>query len=329
MDLQFQGKYIITGKIICITGLHIGGTQEGVEIGGVDNIVIRDFQHNLPYIPGSSLKGKLRHLLEWQLNLVYQDKRDKDKFPAHNCENSKEVIQLEKTKLPNNTEEEKNKRQLEINKKIEEHISKCPICLIFGTSVGGTPTRLTVRDAFPTGHENPDNPPEDSTVGKWKKWLGENIYTELKTENTIDRVTSTANPRTMERVPAGSEFWFEMIFDIYRHEDKQLLKELFTAMHLLENSSLGGSGTRGSGQIRFEKESIEFRSVEYYKTGKKQHHEQDPLVSAFQNSMSASELIKKFPNIKTTPPSDTTSQHVPNPEPKPESNQEQVISPHT
>jgi len=92
MSLTFQGKYIITGKIICETGLHIGGTQEGVEIGGIDNIVIRDPLKDTPYIPGSSLKGKLRHLLEWGLDKVYCDKDGK--FPVHSCENHPDVLKL-------------------------------------------------------------------------------------------------------------------------------------------------------------------------------------------------------------------------------------------
>jgi CRISPR-associated protein Csm3 len=296
MNLQFQGKYIITGKIICETGLHIGGTQEGIEIGGVDNIVIRDPLTDLPYIPGSSLKGKLRHLLEWELNKVFSD--GKDKYPAHSCENHPEVVKL-KEEVKNLQGEEKKKKEQEIEDKIKNLINECEICLIFGSSAaitGGTPTRLIVRDSFPTGYEDIENPPENSTIWKWKKWLGENIYTELKTENVIDRVTSEANPRTMERVPADSEFSFEMIFDIYRNEDKKLLKNLFAAMHLLENSALGGSGTRGYGKIRFEVEKQEFRSVEYYKTGINPNEEE--IVASLKGIKSIKEIIEKFPKIE-------------------------------
>jgi len=263
MDLQFEGKYIITGKIICETGLHLGGIQEGIEIGGVENIVIRDAITDFPYIPGSSLKGKLRHLLEWELNKVFKD--EKGEYPAHSCENNPEVIEL-KLKGKGLQGEEKKKNEQEIEKKLTSSISNCAICKIFGSSAtaGGTPTRLIVRDAFPTGYENAENPPENSTVWKWKQWLGENIYTEIKMENTIDRVTSEANPRHMERVPAGSEFVFEMIFDIYRNEDKELLKSVFAAMHLLENSAIGGSGSRGYGKIKFADLKLSFRSKGYY-----------------------------------------------------------------
>jgi Uncharacterized protein predicted to be involved in DNA repair (RAMP superfamily) len=48
--------------------------------------------------------------------------------------------------------------------------------------------------------------PENTTVRRWWEMLGEGINTELKSENFINRLTAEANPRTMERVPAGSEF---------------------------------------------------------------------------------------------------------------------------
>lgn len=61
---MFVKNYIINGEIICKTGLHIGGSLETIEIGGSDNPIIRDTVSNLPFIPGSSIKGKLRSLLE-------------------------------------------------------------------------------------------------------------------------------------------------------------------------------------------------------------------------------------------------------------------------
>ena len=60
-------KYqIIGGKIICKTGLRIGGSMENIEIGGEDNPIIRHPITDEPYIPGSSLKGKVRSLLEYK-----------------------------------------------------------------------------------------------------------------------------------------------------------------------------------------------------------------------------------------------------------------------
>ncbi len=60
----------ITGQIELISGLHIGGGDDTMKIGGIDNSVIKDVNSGTPYIPGSSLKGKMRSLLEWNCKLV-------------------------------------------------------------------------------------------------------------------------------------------------------------------------------------------------------------------------------------------------------------------
>ena len=222
-DYKFSGKYIISTDIRCITGLHIGGTDEGFEIGGVDSPVIKDPLTGYPYIPGSSLKGKMRSLLEW----AYAD------F----------AINFGKDKKGNPTGE-------------LCQCGTCEICLIFGCSADKAkePARLIVRDAFPK---------KPGTITEWGK-LGDNIYTEAKTENAIDRLTSAANPRTIERVPAESVFEAEMVFDLYKKNDVKILKWVFQAMHLLEDSTLGGGGSRGSGKIKFKNIRVSKRSVEYY-----------------------------------------------------------------
>lgn len=62
--MKLEGYKNIEGQIQCLTGLRIGGTQETVGIGETDNPIIRHPVSRLPYIPGSSLKGKIRSLLE-------------------------------------------------------------------------------------------------------------------------------------------------------------------------------------------------------------------------------------------------------------------------
>ncbi len=59
-------KVKISGKLNLITGLHIGGNDNSNSIGGIDSSVIKTLRNNKlePYIPGSSLKGKIRSLLE-------------------------------------------------------------------------------------------------------------------------------------------------------------------------------------------------------------------------------------------------------------------------
>jgi CRISPR-associated protein Csm3 len=57
-------KIIFRGKIETLSGLHIGGTEAGMEIGGVNSYIVRNPSDNKPYIPGSSIKGKLRSMIE-------------------------------------------------------------------------------------------------------------------------------------------------------------------------------------------------------------------------------------------------------------------------
>src|SRR5690625_211291 len=59
-------KAEISGNINILTGIHIGGSKDSSSIGGIDSPVIRTLKNgNLePYIPGSSLRGKIRSLLE-------------------------------------------------------------------------------------------------------------------------------------------------------------------------------------------------------------------------------------------------------------------------
>ena len=68
-ELKLIGKLILEGDINCQTGLHIGAGKGSLEIGGADNPVVKD-AFGLPYIPGSSLRGKLRSLLEQSSGLA-------------------------------------------------------------------------------------------------------------------------------------------------------------------------------------------------------------------------------------------------------------------
>lgn len=240
---QFKGKYIITGKIECVTGLHIGGNTEGFEIGGMDNPVIINPLDGKPYIPGSSLKGKLRHLSEWGLGLIAKHSKHKD-YSAYEC------AELKDEKAASNKPDKWDKA-FKLGRIFGPASDKSEVRERVG------PTRLSVRDTFLT---------EDSGK-KLEQWLGKGIYTEAKTENAIDRVTAVANPRPIERVPAGAEFAFTLIFDVYRDDDPALLQELFSAMAMLEDSALGGGGSRGHGVIKFKDLAAEWRSLVYYKNG--------------------------------------------------------------
>ena len=68
--------------------------------------------------------------------------------------------------------------------------------------------------------------------------------TEVKSENAVDRITSQANPRTLERVPAGARFRVRLVLDILCAEDRDLLGRVLEGLRLLEDDSLGGGGAR-------------------------------------------------------------------------------------
>lgn len=246
----FSGKYVIKADLKCLTGLHIGGTDEGFEIGGLDNPVIKDPITGYPYIPGSSLKGKLRSLLEW-------------------AEKADSIIRKDRSGILVG---------------VPCDCGGCDVCIIFGCSASikeKEPTRLAVRDSFP----------KPATIEEWKALFSENIFTEIKTENAIDRLTSSANPRTMERVPAGSVFEVEMTYDLYKKDDKKRMQKLFEAMALLEDSFLGGGGSRGSGKVAFKDIEILFRSVDYYRGAAEE------IAIDLNGASTVIELVKKFDSI--------------------------------
>jgi CRISPR-associated protein Csm3 len=142
---------------------------------------------------------------------------------------------------------------------------RCEVCKVFGTGDAKTieslklselpgPPRLRVFDAYPTWE----------SIQRLQETLGENIFTEIKTENAINRLTSKANPRKVERVPAGVVFFGEMAFHLFTKEDPELLKVVFEGMRLLEDDYLGGYGSRGSGKVRFENIEVILRPKAYY-----------------------------------------------------------------
>ena len=83
-------------------------------------------------------------------------------------------------------------------------------------------------------------------------------YTEIKFENTINRTTAVANPRQLERVPAGAKFDFKLV---YNCEDEIELEEdidnLVKALKMIQLDYIGGSGTRGYGKIAFSNFTVE------------------------------------------------------------------------
>src|SRR5271156_3957487 len=240
-ELKFLGKLILEGELHCETGLHVGAGKGSLEIGGSDNPVAKD-AFGRPYVPGSSLRGKLRSLLEQSSGMA---------VPA-------ELVYLSKRK----------------GQEVRIHQSDRPddeICLLFGRNPGrmervageslesaqATPARLTVYDA-PLLTE--------SITAQMRENMDDEL-TEVKSENAIDRITSQANPPTLERVPAGARFHFRIVLDVLCPEDRELLARLVEGLRLLEDDSLGGGGSRGNGRVALSSLKLTWRGRSFYATG--------------------------------------------------------------
>jgi CRISPR-associated protein Csm3 len=226
---KFIGNFILRGKFECMTGLHIGGSKEKLEIGGVDSPVIRDPRTRYPYVPGSSLKGKLRSLLEFALGVVPLEKNEERKINAGDVSDAPDIVRLFGIGV-----DLKEMDQNDTNAKLYR--------------IG--PSRLIVRDCHP----------DMDTIKWWKTLDTDLLYTEYKSENGINRITSAANPRFIERVVKGSKFEFELIYTVYdvqkpnaelEADIKTDLENLRMALLLLEHNFLGKSGSRGYGRIKF------------------------------------------------------------------------------
>ena len=228
------GKVIIKGVIHCLTGLHIGASKENLEIGAIDSPVVRDPITREPYIPGSSIKGKMRSLLEkiLQLSLNRNGGTTKNPILRHECDTKNEA-------------------------------KKCKLCRIFGSTGrgggGNWPARLILRDAFLT---------KDS-LNKLKEIDTGLLYTEWKWENSLDRVTMAANPRQLERIPRGTEFEFELVYNIENTDDlEEDLQNIDIVLKLLEMDYLGGHGSRGYGQVEIKDLKYQVITIKDSKIGK-------------------------------------------------------------
>ncbi|OQX53551.1 MAG: type III-A CRISPR-associated RAMP protein Csm3 [Candidatus Cloacimonas sp. 4484_209] len=228
---KLYGKIVIKGIIHTLTGLHIGGSKETLEIGTVDLPVIRDPVTREPYIPGSSIKGKMRSLLE-----RYKAGSDTSFF-SKNVGNAK--IHACNTK---------------------EEAFNCEVCRVFGSTGGkdgsNFPSRIKVRDAYFTLY----------TKRHLENAETDFLFSEVKYENVLDRITAAANPRQIERVPRGSDFSFEIVYDV---EEKTHIEEdidnIVMLMNLIEDDYIGGHGSRGYGKVKFYITECIAKKIEAYK----------------------------------------------------------------
>ncbi len=262
-----RGKVVVSAEMLALTGLRVGAAASGLDIGGVDQPVLREPITNEPYVPGSTLKGKMRSLLTKAHGLPLQELVQRPvQVRLHWCTD-------------------------------EAAYRRCLVCPTFGQFPSGprgarfdfvTPTRLIARDARlgPELQVVEDGVPSRK---RWKEVETDLPYSEVKVEVVLDVVTAASNPRQMERVPPGAIFDTELLFSVYRADandidpelEQKRLREVIAAMRLLEDDYLGSSGTRGYGKVKFQRIKVAWRHLEYYR---------DPLGNPEQKLWEGEEL---------------------------------------
>jgi CRISPR-associated protein Csm3 len=237
---------ILRGNVRAQSGLHIGASKDALGIGDVDLPVIRD-AYRRPYIPGSSLKGKMRS--QWE-----------------KLKGAKQNQQIGKAK----------------GKEVWIHACDdlaCPVCTIYGVTGDiekDAPTRLTVRDIS----LKPESLEGTTAI----------LFSEVKWEAAIDRVTSAASPRQIERVPAGAIFGpMEIVFGVYTTADRARFGDVLTGLQLVEDDYLGGQGSRGSGKVAFEGLSVTLKAGADYQEITDERFTAKPLADLIANR---AELLK-------------------------------------
>ncbi len=213
----FVGIATLTGTLSVRTGLHIGAGKDSIEIGGIDNPVIKTPAGD-PYVPGSSIKGRMRFLLEWAFGKVRADGRAWG-WEAADCTDPAD-----------------------------------PVLRIFGTNAkreawGAGPTRILVRDALLA---------EDWRQAELEagRALTE-AKTEVVIDRIAGKALDSVGPRQTERVPPGARFAFEAAFRVYSVDgdggarDLDCLAWAIQGLGLIEQDALGGSGSRGYGRVGF------------------------------------------------------------------------------
>ncbi|HOI90119.1 MAG TPA: type III-A CRISPR-associated RAMP protein Csm3 [Candidatus Rifleibacterium sp.] len=230
MEIKLQKIIELKGKLVLDSNLHIGSGNMDMHIGGTDNPIIKHPHTLEPYIPGSSIKGKVRSLMELSSGVAQGAYRQ--------TPNSGGLASLALFKGSAGDKKNEVGDILKIfgfsgsDKDDEDGLA---------ASLG--PTRAAFADCY--------------LNKEWKEKAIENMWPLAieKSETAIDRISGTAKRGTLrqtEMVPAGAVFDFRLSFKILCDDDKKLFEKLKKGLELLEKDALGGSGSRGYGRIKFE-----------------------------------------------------------------------------
>jgi len=254
LDIEFENR---TGLLI-----RMPVQAQAYRIGGGDAypMVTRKYYNGVgllevPYIPGSSFKGRMRGLLEPALGKklyttdekIWQHVRNLSAMSVDDFINdvqSRCVIDelfgyaaIQYAQLRDIAKQEG---------KGEDVVNKVFSILAI--------TRLSIDDFFPT---------EDYVKQTGAKSVAD--FLEEKSENRIDRITSAADPRDIVRVKPGVRFGGRMTLLLFDH-DKDMMEKFLTiiatGLRLIEETYLGSSGSRGYGRVRFTKIAVSVEKIQ-------------------------------------------------------------------
>ncbi|HPQ35634.1 MAG TPA: type III-A CRISPR-associated RAMP protein Csm3 [Tenuifilaceae bacterium] len=209
--MKLHKKIIVTGTLELLTGLHIGDSKENAEIGGVDSPIVRRKDNNEPYIPGSSLKGKMRALLE-----VATGSNAESNFKMNSYSTEGKDIPV-----------------------------------LFGSAGDdGMPSRIIIRDANLTSEWAKKLKESEFTDMPYSEIKFENVINRIKGTaehpRQIERVPAGANFDVEFVINIMGESQTEA-----QENEKNFLTLLKGGIALLEDDYIGGSGTRGYGKVKF------------------------------------------------------------------------------
>lgn len=223
-------KIQIIGKLTVETGMHIGGSEVELEIGGIDNAVIKESSSGIPYIPGSSLKGKLRDLLA------------KSEGYRSIEEDINEVFVLFGDGASNNNRNNGH--------------------LIVRDSFYTGPTSFDHNKGLEEKSENTINRITGAAKPRHMERVVKGIS--FKIEIILD-IMDKYNVRYQVDIVESNNH--KKYYPKFKHSslnyEKELLVKLKKGFKLLEQDYLGGSGTRGYGKVKMEFEKpnlIEFKN---------------------------------------------------------------------
>jgi len=216
----------LKGQIEILTGLHIGAGKDAIEIGGIDSPVVKHPHSGEPYIPGSSLKGKLRCLMEWATGRV---------------ESSGKTWE-------GGGEEDPKKLAMD------------PVLRIFGTTNKkweAGPTRLMVRDCFLNKSWLSEIIDRGLPITEEKF---ENNIDRIQGKAGVG-IRKTERVPAGSRFDIEMIY---RVFDLQDNGkmDSEYFQDLYRVMRLLEQDALGGSGSRGYGRIRFIDLTLDGRDIQ-------------------------------------------------------------------